>query len=239
MILSKYPIELSRELIFDKGVSSDGFVRKGILYAKVRVGSAYVHIFNTHMQASYGFEFDPKDPYALIRKKQIQQVSDFVAQMALDDNHPILMMGDFNVNAISRPEDPSSDSNEYKEMTHTLSRHGLFTVLDVHKSLNRGTHPVTNTGRGVVGKPSKGGQRLDFVLELLRNTTRKDRIFHAFSKAEVLPFEVEGGLFTNISDHYASHAIMEIRPKNEPSLVDDEADGIRSMVTSMTVQLTA
>lgn len=44
MIMSKYPIEATRELIFDKGVASDGFVRKGVLYAKVKVNSSYVHV---------------------------------------------------------------------------------------------------------------------------------------------------------------------------------------------------
>jgi hypothetical protein len=44
MIISKYPIETTRELVFDKGVASDGFVTKGILYAKVKIGSSYVHV---------------------------------------------------------------------------------------------------------------------------------------------------------------------------------------------------
>lgn len=240
MILSKYPIEATRELIFDKGRDSDGFVRKGILYAKVRIGSSYVHVFNTHMQASYGYEFSESDPYALIRKKQIQQVSDFIAKIALDDHHPIIAMGDFNVNAIRRANEPANDSREYLEMIASLSRNGLFSVMDLHKDFNAGAHPVTNTGRGVIGKESKGGQRLDFVFEMRRNTTRTDRILHSFTHASVLPFEVSGQKYTHISDHFASHVMLEIQSKYD-EIGEDEADGaeLPTKGRGMTVQLTA
>lgn len=234
MIMSKYPIESSRELIFDKGVASDGFVRKGILYAKVRVGSSsYVHVFNTHMQASYGYEFAEHDPYSLIRKNQIRKIVDFIAKIALDDDHPIVIMGDFNVNAIRHPDDPA-DSKEYIDMVSDLSGNGLFSVIDLHKTYHN-RHPVTNTGRGVEGKRiGKGGQRLDFIFEMRRNATRTDRVVHAFPFAAVLPFEVSGFPFTNISDHYASHVIMEILRKEEA-----EADGASVVMTkrTMTVQL--
>jgi endonuclease/exonuclease/phosphatase family metal-dependent hydrolase len=233
MIVSKYPIETSRELIFDKGVASDGFVRKGILYAKVRVGSSYLHVFNTHMQASYGYEFAEHDPYSLIRKIQIQKMVDFIAKIALDDGHPIIFMGDFNVNAIRHPDDPT-DSKEYLEMVNALSCSGLFSVIDLHKNYHN-KHPVTNTGRGVEGKKEgKGGQRLDFVFEMRRNATRKDRVLHTFTYAAVLPFEVTGFPFTNISDHYASHVIMEILGRKEEA----EADGANVVTKkTLTVQL--
>jgi len=210
MIISKYPIEATRELVFDKGVASDGFVTKGVLYAKVKIGSSYVHVFNTHMQASYGYEFKENDPYALIRRKQIQQVSSFIAKIALDDDHPIITMGDFNVNAIHHPEE-GGDSKEYLEMISSLSNNGLFSIIDLHREFNNGKHPVTNNGKGVKGLGvSKGGQRLDFVFEIRRNRTRKDRIFHEFPHCSVEMFQVEGEVYTNISDHFASHVIMSV-----------------------------
>jgi len=239
MIISKYPIETTRELVFDKGVASDGFVTKGVLYAKVKIGSSYVHVFNTHMQASYGYEFKDNDPYALIRKKQIQQVATFIAKIALDDHYPIITMGDFNVNAIRRVDDPS-DSKEYLDMVNLLCKNGLFSVVDVHKHFNNGAHPVTNSGRGVKGGVSKGGQRLDFVFELRRNTTRKERIIHEFTHAAVLPFEVAGEVYTNISDHYASLIIMEIQCKHDEVLyVEEDGAGTRVVSTGLTIQLTA
>jgi len=207
MIISKYPIEATRELVFDKGVASDGFVTKGVLYAKVKIGSSYVHVFNTHMQASYGYEFKENDPYALIRRKQIHQISSFIAKIALDDDYPILTMGDFNVNAILHPEH-GGESREYLEMLTTLGSNGLFSIIDLHREFNSGKHPVTNSGRGVKGKESKGGQRLDFIFEMRRNRTRRDRVFHTFPHCAVEPFEVTGEVYTHISDHYASHVVM-------------------------------
>jgi len=239
MIISKYPIETTREMIFDKGVASDGFVRKGILYAKVKTDSSYIHVFNTHMQASYGYEFVENDPYALIRKKQIQKIVTFIAKIALDDDHPIVIMGDFNVNAIRLPGDPS-DSKEYLEMVHALSGNGLFSVLDLHKGLH-GAHPVTNAGKGVEGKKtSKGGQRLDFMFEMRRNVTRKGRVFHAFPQGGILPFEVCGEAYTHISDHFASHVVLEISSREEDSLAEQDGAELISMHTNhMTVQLSA
>jgi len=235
MIMSKYPIETTRELVFDKGVASDGFVRKGVLYAKVKIGDSYVHVFNTHMQASYGYEFVENDPYALIRKEQIEKLSTFIAKI-VDDHHPIVAMGDFNVNAIRHPHSPGTDSKEYLDMVLSLGKNGLFNVVDLHKGFNGGAHPVTNTGLGVVGtKVSKGGQRLDFMLEMRRSTTRMDRIYHSFTHAAVLPFAVSDAAYTHISDHFASHVVMEI-PKQD-GLEEDGAD-IRPK-RSLTIQLTA
>jgi len=236
MIISKYPIEATRELVFDKGVASDGFVTKGILYAKVKIGSSYVHVFNTHMQASYGYEFKENDPYALIRRKQIQQVSSFIAKIALDDDHPILVMGDFNVNAIRHPEE-GGDSKEYLEMMSSLANNGIFSVIDIHKDSN-GEHPVTNAGRGVKGLGiSKGGQRLDFVFEMRRNRTRRDRIFHDFPHCSVEAFEVDGEIYTHISDHFASHVVMAMGRNAEDEEKEEAMARSRSGSKLISVQL--
>jgi len=236
MIISKYPIESTSELVFDKGVASDGFVTKGILYAKIKLGSSYVHVFNTHMQASYGYEFKENDPYSLIRRKQIQQISSFIAKIALDDDHPILVMGDFNVNAILHPEN-GGESKEYLEMMHSLANNGLFSVIDLHKEYNDGKHPVTNSGKGVENKVSKGGQRLDFVFEMRRNRTRRDRIFHEFPHCSIETFPVEGELYTHISDHYASHVVMAVGRGEKEVIIEEETPRSRSGSNLMTVQL--
>jgi len=234
MIISKYPIEATRELVFDKGVASDGFVTKGVLYAKVKIGASYVHVFNTHMQASYGYEFKENDPYALIRRKQIQQVSSFIAKIALDDDHPVLVMGDFNVNAICHPVD-GGDSKEYLEMMNSLSNNGLFSVIDIHKEYNKGKHPVTNAGKGVKGLGiSKGGQRLDFVFEMRRNRTRRDRIFHDYPYCSVEHFAVEGEVYTHISDHFASHVVMTMRRGTDDDSVEITSTRLSNL---MTIQL--
>lgn len=196
------------------------------------------------MQASYGYEFKENDPYALIRRKQIDQVSSFIAKIALDDDHPILVMGDFNVNAIRHPEE-GGDSREYLDMLTTLSNNGLFSVIDIHKDFNQGKHPVTNAGKGVKGLGvSKGGQRLDFVFEMRRNRTKRDRIFHEFPHCSVEHFQVEGEVYTHISDHFAAHVVMAVgRGGGIEERSDNKKDGKRketrprSGSNLMTVQL--
>jgi len=225
MIISKYPVETTRELVFDRGVASDGFVTKGVLYAKIKIGSSYVHVFNTHMQASYGYEYKEHDPYALIRRKQLDQISSFIAKIALDDDHPIIAMGDFNVNAIHHPKD-GGDSREYTEMLSTLAHGGLFSVIDLHREWNGGTHPITNSGRGVTGRESKGGQRLDFVFEMRRNRTRRERIFHQVAHCAVEHFEVRDQVYTHISDHYASHVILELPHGGDAAAARAEAHAL-------------
>lgn len=190
------------------------------------------------MQASYGYEFKENDPYALIRRKQIEKIMSFVGALAHDDDYPIIVMGDFNVNAIRHPEH-GGESHEYLEMISTLAGNGVFSVIDLHRE-HHGTHPVTNSGRGVQGKKkSMGGQRLDFVFELRRNRTRRDRIFHKFPHCAVEPFEVEGELYTHISDHYASHVVMELlgkESKEQEETQDKEGAATR---TAMTVEFVA
>jgi len=223
MIITKYPIETTRELVFDKGVASDGFVTKGILYAKVKTESSYAHVFNTHMQASYGYEFKENDPYALIRRKQLKMIATFMSTLTMDDDHPIIMMGDFNVNAILHPEH-GGESREYLDMIETLAGKGLFSVIDLHREHYGGKHPITNSGCGVVGKKkSQGGQRLDFVFEMRRNRTRRDRIFHKFLHCAIEMFEVDGEEYTHISDHYASHVVMEVMTRGDASGEDVHA----------------
>lgn len=47
MIMSKHPIVDTQEVMFDQGTSSDKFVTKGVLYAKIKVGSSFVHVCST------------------------------------------------------------------------------------------------------------------------------------------------------------------------------------------------
>lgn len=226
MIISKYPIEAKEELVFDKGVASDGFVTKGVLYAKVKVGSSYLHVFNTHLQASYGYEFDfENNPYADIRKRQLEQLTKFINKQTAKDQYPIFLMGDFNVNARRAPDD-AANSAEYDHMLRIL-RSESYEVVDVHKEFNGGVHPVTYAGKSVrVGAPPRvGGQRLDFLFEMRRNIS-PDNFKYKFTNATVVPFEVSGRMFSQISDHYGASATMEIFTSGKYGDVEPKEEGL-------------
>lgn len=221
MIMSKYPIVDTQEIKFDKGSHSDKFVTKGVLYAKVKVDSSYVHIFNTHLQASYGHEFDfTPNHYASIRKKQLKKLAEFVQRVTSKDHYPILLVGDFNVNARSAVDD-GSDSPEYTEMLELL-HHESYKMVDILKEHNGGKHPETYAGNGVLHreKPKIGGQRLDFILQLERDSLLK----YTFSEGKVVTFKATDEVFTHISDHYGQSVIMEIHAEDGAVEKNDGAD---------------
>lgn len=218
MIISKHPIVETREIVFDQGAHSDKFVTKGVLYAKIKVGSSFVHVFNTHLQASYGNEFNyENNTYTPIRNRQLKQLANFVKSVTSKDDYPIMLAGDFNVNARVAPDD-GSDSREYLEMIQILQA-SSYQVIDILKEHHGGEHPVTYGGNGVLHgeKPKVGGQRLDFILELKRESTHK----YNFLEGMVVPFKVMEKLFTHISDHYAQSVILEIHANED---ADDGAN---------------
>lgn len=220
MIVSKHPITDTEQIVFDKGSQSDRFVTKGVLYAKIKIGSSYVHVFNTHMQASYGYEFDwsGSNPYTPIRQKQLKKMASFIDRVTCKDKFPILIMGDFNVNARVSPDD-GADSSEYIEMMRLLQSPS-YKVVDILKEQHGNEHPVTYGGNGVLhGEEIKiGGQRLDFILELKKDTSAHHFDYELLD-SRVVPFKVaDNDNFTHISDHYAQIVTMQI------SAEEDSAD---------------
>jgi len=237
MIISKYPIVDHQELVFESGTSSDGFVTKGVLYAKVQVGpSSFVHVFNTHLQASYGYEFDFKtNPFASIRKKQLHKLASFIKKVTSSDHHPIVVMGDFNVNARRTPTD-GGDSEEYIDMLNILHSEEVYDVVDVLKHFNDGQHPVTYGGQGVRdGHNSVGGQRLDFLFEMRKKGAQHS---HKFTKGHVVPFDVKEEVFTHISDHFGATALMEVHVTEE-SIEVEERDANGASLAHASISLTA
>jgi endonuclease/exonuclease/phosphatase family metal-dependent hydrolase len=55
IILSRFPIVNYSYTGYSGGVMVDKFVDKGVLYAQIRVKDSILHLFNTHLQASYVF----------------------------------------------------------------------------------------------------------------------------------------------------------------------------------------
>jgi len=102
IVLSRYPIETSEFCPFPPGHGVDYFVQKGILYAKIKVGNASLHVYNTHGQANY----DPNPMTAfLIRTEQLLTFQKFI-KSTLTKNQYVpgdlaLLMGDYNVDSRS------------------------------------------------------------------------------------------------------------------------------------------
>ncbi|KAK4511799.1 uncharacterized protein ATC70_003798 [Mucor velutinosus] len=118
LILSRYPIKKADRIEFSRGVHADWLSFKGALHALIQVGDnkdQLVHVYTTHTQASYdnGGKLNLDD--TKVRLSQFAHVHQFIQDTAQDDTHPILLMGDLNVDAAvhngSLPDVPSHDSS--------------------------------------------------------------------------------------------------------------------------------
>jgi hypothetical protein len=68
LVLSRYPITTAEWCQFDTGVGVDRIAGKGVLYVALELGTQCLHLFNTHMQASYA----QHDDDATVRCKSAQ-----------------------------------------------------------------------------------------------------------------------------------------------------------------------
>jgi len=109
-IASRHPIESVEKLIYDDYACTDRFADKGAIYAKIRKKEQIVHVFGTHLQASYfhsksGFLLkscrdtlsDDGIDFALTRKKQLRQLREFIDAQKIPDDELIIIAGDMNV----------------------------------------------------------------------------------------------------------------------------------------------
>lgn len=92
MMFSKWPFVFDAEYHYDSCnfTSFDCFANKGIQYGKIeKLGKPY-HIFGTHMEAGG----DPSDDY--IKKSQLGEMRDFIAEQEIPNWEAVVMAGDFN-----------------------------------------------------------------------------------------------------------------------------------------------
>lgn len=115
LLISKYPIIYTNLLEFDDGSNVDQFAAKGALYAQIQVNDSILHLFSTHLQASYG-NLEPNDPSVIARQKQVIQLRDWIHET--NPKGTVILLGDFNVDAINHVD--GSLSWEYKLMVNLI-----------------------------------------------------------------------------------------------------------------------
>ncbi|KAF7725576.1 hypothetical protein EC973_009531 [Apophysomyces ossiformis] len=128
LLLSRFPILDSGEIEYPRGTHSDWLARKGALHALVQLNATRaVHVYTTHAQASYTIGGDPSPQDVQIRLDQFLRLREWISQTSQADNWPVLLLGDFNVDAAIHGKDipitsPSKESSrEYKMMMQVLS----------------------------------------------------------------------------------------------------------------------
>lgn len=104
-ILSRFPIVCYTFYSFQFGVVVDSLARKGILYAKLKIKGSYLHLFTTHLQASYlDSSKSHWDISYMTRMSQIRQINHFVIETLKEAKYnkgrdKVMIVGDLNVDA--------------------------------------------------------------------------------------------------------------------------------------------
>jgi len=115
-----------------------------------QTNARYLHIFSTHMQAGDRPGYEPEAYHAEIRFHQAEEMRDFIARKVADDAGPVLITGDFNINARISPENPH-ESRWYRELMQRFGsapRQGAaLQVVDLVSLAHSGMHPITDDGK--------------------------------------------------------------------------------------------
>jgi len=114
LILSRFPIVEKGAKVFVHGNQIDAWAAKQVIHAKVQVSpTRFVHVFNTHMQASY---YDTAAANNMVndkmRSSQIAELAEFAARTTAGSEDPIIICGDLNVSA-KEPTDETKETAEY------------------------------------------------------------------------------------------------------------------------------
>lgn len=104
LILSRFPIIAHSYMQYRYGVVADSLAEKGIIYCKIKIKDSSLHLFTTHLQASY---FDSGESNFIIsfhtRMAQIKQINHIISEVLKNEykkNYDkILLVGDMNVDA--------------------------------------------------------------------------------------------------------------------------------------------
>lgn len=224
VILSKYPILESDGLIYVAGNQIDGWAAKQVIYGKIQVSPTFfIHVFTTHMQASY------YDNYASVniindqaRATQVQEMADFVKKKTDGSPYPVLVTGDFNIDSRGEP-------NEYKYMmaTFTAAKPTIKDLLKEHCN----DHPVTYGDFHEVPHETEAGQvvtlpkelllthradhccalSIDYILLADTEENQREKVL-TVTETTVEPFFVDESKFkfSQLSDHYGVSTTLRV-----------------------------
>lgn len=256
VIFSRLPIAETRSIRFESGAALDAGACKGAMWARVELASGrYLDVFNCHLQASHtgadGEVFDR------IRRSQLKELREFIELAGTE--HPYVLTGDFNVDAIPEPSDPMGtygipfrpprqESEDYQRLLHSLDPRGRLVDLLCgptpqdplgKESPSFRRHPCTRPPR--LRMPSSAGyvarhkypQRLDYVFY---RPTLTSLVEHAHSDVE--PFEVSGQPFEYLSDHFGIRAHFRFRcsfawARDPPKCKPNEPSLLRKAVDAL------
>jgi len=105
IILSRFPIIAHGYHKYRYGVVADSLAEKGLIYAKISIKDSYLHIFTSHLQASY-YDSGETNFIASFRTRmdQLNHVNYLMSEILAKEydkrSDKVMLVGDFNVDAI-------------------------------------------------------------------------------------------------------------------------------------------
>ncbi|EKE42666.1 hypothetical protein ENUP19_0012G0016 [Entamoeba nuttalli] len=100
LILSRIPLKDRDQYIFKSRIYPESILSRGILYSKIQPNeSTTLHIFNTQLQSI------SNNPLVnQVRLNQLDELVKFILSKTSKDEYPILICGDFSINALAKAE---------------------------------------------------------------------------------------------------------------------------------------
>jgi endonuclease/exonuclease/phosphatase family metal-dependent hydrolase len=147
VIVSRYPIVKTAQLIYPDCTGTDCFADKGVIYAEIiKNGKAY-HVTSTHTAS-----FDTDEARAL-RQVQFKQIRQLINQQNIPSFDAVLMGGDFNVNKFLWPQD-------YQDMLTNLNATAPISTGYTASTFD----PRVNKLAGAAGSGGSTVEYLDYVV---------------------------------------------------------------------------
>jgi len=211
LILSRYPILEGDAYLYTAGAQIDYFAAKQVLYAKIGLegGNAF-HLFTTHMQATYNENTEAENVInGLARKKQVEEMAQFVYDKCEGNEWPAVVTGDFNIDF-----NDDEMTGEYSHLMKSLQRSG-FVVKDLVAEEFEGQARPSTYGDGVIVDGKKYpidtalthaidyccNLAIDYIIWVRREEEKGWKVKEGETRIE--KFLIDGHpKFTQLSDHY-------------------------------------
>ncbi|OMJ85470.1 hypothetical protein SteCoe_13231 [Stentor coeruleus] len=218
MILSKFQIVESDYMIFNKGMGVDRLSAKGALYTKIKVNETFLHVFNTHTQASYGTtEYKKFLKYRQIRREQLKEYKNFIDKKVGTSEDPVVITGDFNVDGLECRKVPKFNSpcqDDYNHLWILMSSQGTDNILDVINS-------KYGQSLSTFGRIDDKGCPIETILTGSDEVSANECLDYIFlmnyqnivinyNETNVEPFHVYHMPFTQISDHAGVEVSLKV-----------------------------
>ena len=198
MILSKLPIIETDNIRYSRGTSWDAFCAKGAVYARVQVGQKkWVHVFSTHLQASYGGATDLDID---IRTTQARELHDFMVKKVTDE-FPVFVIGDFNIDGLG--------CKEYDDLLKNITLDGFRLSSTVEET--EGKNQITSCDLCEPENDKRKCPCLDYIF-LYRNEKSP---LEVKPKACVNKMKIDGKPYCWLSDHYAVECCATLEKRHD------------------------